>query len=62
MRQDDFGIADIQRVIDLLDRLSRRSGKTLLMATHSAEMMGIADRILTIEGGGLRERVGDRSA
>jgi putative ABC transport system ATP-binding protein len=51
-----------RRVIDLLDRLSRRSGKTLLMATHSAEVMGIADRILSIEGGALRERVADRSA
>ena len=51
-----------QRVIDLLDRLTRRSGKTLLMATHSAEVMGIADRILTIEGGALRERIPDRSA
>jgi len=40
-------------VIELLDRLTRRSGKTLLMATHSRDVVGVADRILTIEHGRL---------
>jgi putative ABC transport system ATP-binding protein len=43
-------------VIGLLDRLTRRAGKTLLMATHSREVVGIADRILTVEEGRLVER------
>jgi putative ABC transport system ATP-binding protein len=43
-------------VLDLLDRLTRRAGKTLLMVTHGREVIGLADRILTIEGGKLVER------
>ncbi len=35
-------------VLELLDRVCRRNGTTLLMATHSREVMGIADRVLTI--------------
>jgi len=42
-------------VISLLDRLTRQSGKTLLMATHSLEVIGVADRILGIEHGHLVE-------
>jgi len=42
-------------VIELLDRLTRRAGKTLVMATHSREVVGVADRILTIEHGRLVE-------
>jgi putative ABC transport system ATP-binding protein len=42
-------------VIELLDRLTRRAGKTLVMATHSREVIGVADRILTIEHGRLVE-------
>ena len=42
-------------VIDLLDRLTRQAGKTLIMATHSREVVGVADRILTIEQGRLVE-------
>ena len=42
-------------VIDLLDRLTRKAGKTLVMATHSQEVVGVADRILTIEHGHLVE-------
>jgi len=43
-------------VLDLLDRMTRRAGKTLLMVTHSREVMGIADRLLAIEDGKLVER------
>ncbi len=42
-------------VLDLLDRLTRRAGKTLLMATHSREVIGIADRVLAVEDGRLVE-------
>ena len=43
-------------VLELLDRLTRRAGKTMVMVTHSPEVMGIADRLLTIEDGRLVER------
>jgi putative ABC transport system ATP-binding protein len=35
-------------VIGLLDRLCREAGTTLIMATHSREVIGLADRVLTI--------------
>jgi putative ABC transport system ATP-binding protein len=40
-------------VMGLLDALTRRAGKTLLLATHSREIAALADRVLTIEGGRL---------
>ena len=40
-------------VLDLLDALTRRAGKTLLLATHSREVAALADRVLTIEDGRL---------
>ena len=43
-------------VIELLDRLVRREGRTLVMATHGREVVGVADRVLTIHGGRLLER------
>jgi putative ABC transport system ATP-binding protein len=42
-------------VLELLDRLTRRAGKTLLMVTHGREVVGIADRVLTLEDGRLRD-------
>ena len=44
------------QVLDLLDRLTRRAGKTMVMATHSPEVVGLADRVLCIEDGRLVER------
>ncbi len=41
------------RVVDLLDRLCRESGRTLVMVTHSREVVGRADRLLTIRDGRL---------
>jgi putative ABC transport system ATP-binding protein len=35
--------------IRLLDNLVRRNGQTLIMATHSQEVIGYADRVLRIE-------------
>ena len=37
-------------VLDLLDRLTRQAGKTLVMVTHSREVVGMADRIFRMEG------------
>ena len=42
-------------VIELLDRLTRKSGRTLFMATHSREVVGVADRIFTVDHGRLVE-------
>ena len=38
-------------VLELLDSVTRRAGKTLLLVTHSREVAALADRELTIEGG-----------
>ncbi len=45
-------------VLDLLDRFTRRAGKTMLMVTHSPEVVGIADRVLRLEAGRLVEDSG----
>jgi len=42
-------------VLDLLDRLTRRAGKTLFMVTHGREVVGVADRVLHLRGGHLVE-------
>lgn len=42
-------------VLDLLDRLVRQRGKTLVMVTHSPEVIGVADRVLTMRDGRLVE-------
>jgi len=44
-----------REVLDLLDRLTRRAGKTMLMVTHSREVIGRADRIFTVDHGRLVE-------
>lgn len=46
------------QVLELLDDLTRRAGKTLLMVTHSREVIGIADRIFRMEDGRVVERDG----
>ncbi len=46
-------------VLGLLDRLTRQAGKTMVMATHSREVVGVADRVFKIEGGRLVERPPD---
>jgi putative ABC transport system ATP-binding protein len=42
-----------RQVLALLDDLCRQQGTTLVMATHAPEVMGLADRVLTIQGGRL---------
>ncbi|MEJ2513726.1 MAG: ABC transporter ATP-binding protein [Gammaproteobacteria bacterium] len=41
------------QVLELLDGLCRREGTTLVMATHSPEVIGVADRVFTIHEGRL---------
>src|SRR6058998_2743488 len=43
-------------VLDLLDTLAREAGRTVLMVTHSREVVGVADRIFAIQRGALVER------
>jgi putative ABC transport system ATP-binding protein len=38
-----------REIIQLIDRLARRNGQTLIMATHSQEVIGYADRVLIIK-------------
>src|ERR671923_61545 len=43
-------------VLDLLDTLAREAGRTVVMVTHSREVVGVADRIFAIQRGALVER------
>lgn len=43
-------------VLDVLDTLAREAGRTVLMVTHSREVVGVADRIFAIQRGALVER------
>ncbi|KFI23002.1 ABC transporter ATP-binding protein [Nitrosococcus oceani] len=42
-----------RRILALLDRLTKQQGKTLIMVTHSPEVVGQADRILRLRPEGL---------
>jgi putative ABC transport system ATP-binding protein len=44
-----------RQVLDLLDRLTRQAGKTMVMVTHSPEVIGVADRVLRMSEGRLSE-------
>ena len=44
-----------RHVLGLLDRLTRQAGKTMLMVTHSQEVVGVADRVLRLREGYLVE-------
>ena len=50
-----------RRVLDLLLELTRRRGKTLIMATHNPDIARLADRVFRIHEGTItEERMGDR--
>jgi putative ABC transport system ATP-binding protein len=49
------------QVLEILDRLTRQAGKTMVMVTHSREVVGIADRVFRIEEGRLVERTVEES-
>jgi len=42
-----------RQVVQLLDRMTRQAGKTLVMVTHAPEVVGVADRVLRLQGGRL---------
>ncbi|MBK9710722.1 MAG: ABC transporter ATP-binding protein [Kouleothrix sp.] len=44
-----------KQVLDLIDTLTRRAGKNLLMVTHSPDVVGLADRVFRITEGHLVE-------
>ena len=44
------------QVVDLLDALAREERKTVVMVTHSRELVGVADRVFTVDRGHLVER------
>ncbi len=44
-----------QRVLELLDQLTRQAGKNLLMVTHSQDVIGVADRVFHMQHGQLLE-------
>jgi putative ABC transport system ATP-binding protein len=41
------------QVLEILDRLTRQAGKTMVMVTHSQEVVGLADRVLRVDNGHL---------
>jgi putative ABC transport system ATP-binding protein len=43
------------QIIDLLDRVVKKRGKTMIMVTHSRDVIGLADRIFSLREGGLRD-------
>ena len=43
-------------VLALLDGLAREAGKTVVMVTHSREVVGVADRIFDVQRGRLVEQ------
>jgi putative ABC transport system ATP-binding protein len=43
-------------VLALLDALAREAGKTVVMVTHSREVVGVADRIFAVQRGRLVEQ------
>ena len=42
-------------VLTLLDQLTRKAGKNLVMVTHSEEVIGVADRVLRLRDGKITE-------
>jgi putative ABC transport system ATP-binding protein len=49
------------QVLEILDRLTRRAGKTMVMVTHSPEVVGMADRVFRVEECRLVERTTERT-
>ncbi len=43
-------------VLELLDTLARESAKTVVMVTHSREVVGVADRVFAVQRGHLVEQ------
>ena len=43
-----------RQVLDLLERLVHRAGRTMLVATHDRDILDLADRVLVLHGGQVR--------
>jgi putative ABC transport system ATP-binding protein len=43
------------QIVDLLDRVVKQKGKTMIMVTHSKDVIGLADRIFSLKDGKLIE-------
>ncbi len=44
-----------EQALGLFRELIRKAGKTMIVATHSSDVLGIADRVISLEGGELIE-------
>jgi putative ABC transport system ATP-binding protein len=42
-------------IVDLLDRVVKQKGKTMIMVTHSKDVIGLADRVFSLREGKLTE-------
>jgi putative ABC transport system ATP-binding protein len=40
-----------RRIVDLLDAVVKQAGKTMIMVTHSRDVMGLADRVFLLKDG-----------
>ena len=49
-------------ILDLLDRLTRKEGKNLIMVTHNSEAAKFADRILQLSEGKIIEGINNKHA
>ncbi|MBK6505975.1 MAG: ABC transporter ATP-binding protein [Ignavibacteria bacterium] len=43
------------QIVDLLDRVVKQKGKTMIMVTHSKDVIGLADKIYSMKDGKLTE-------
>lgn len=43
------------QIVDLLDRVVKQKGKTMIMVTHSKDVIGLADKIYSLKDGKLSE-------
>ncbi len=41
------------QIVDLLDRVVKKKGKTMIMVTHSKDVIGLADKIYSLKDGKL---------
>lgn len=44
-----------RQIVDLLDRVVKKKGKTMIMVTHSKDVIGLADKIYSLKDGKLGE-------
>lgn len=45
------------QIVDLLDRVVKQKGKTMIMVTHSKDVMGLADKVYSLREGKLTETI-----